>query len=66
MFRLFSILALVLGIAGCVAAQPPGYGSGDEPAYYAPRTGLGIGIGGGSFGGGGVSGGGGVGVGVGF
>ncbi len=64
MLRAFSIVALAFGVAGCVAAQPPAYGTGDEPAYYAPRTNLGIGIGGGSFGGAGV--GGGVGVGVGF
>ena len=62
MVRLFGILALVAGVAGCVAAQQPydGYGG---PAY-PPSTSIGVGIGGGSFGGGGL--GGGVGVGVGF
>ncbi len=73
MMRLFGILALAAGVAGCVVAQPaydygdgygpvPAYGYG--PGYYAPRTSIGIGVGGGSFGGGGV--GGGVGVGFGF
>lgn len=63
MIRLLGILAFAVGVAGCVAAQPPGYGYGDPPGYYAPRPSVGIGIGGGSFGGGGF---GGVGVGVGF
>jgi hypothetical protein len=66
MFRLLGILAFAVGVAGCVAAQPPNYGYGDEPAYYAPRPVFGIGIGGGSFGGGGFGGGVGVGVGTGF
>jgi hypothetical protein len=69
MMRLFGMVALAVGVAGCVAAQPydSGYGSGAVPAYgyspgyYAPRTSIGVGVGGGSFGGGG-----GVGVGVGF
>ncbi|MGF6636501.1 hypothetical protein OKW38_000147 [Paraburkholderia sp. MM5496-R1] len=64
MMRLFGILALAAGVAGCVATQPydssyPPYGYG--PGYYAPSTSIGVGVGGGSFGGG-V----GVGVGVGF
>jgi hypothetical protein len=71
MIRLFGILALGAGLAGCVAASPYGYGYepappyGYGPGYYddAPRTGIGIGVGGGSVGG---SVGGGVGVGVGF
>lgn len=63
MFRLLGILAFTFGIAGCVTAQPPNYGYGDAPGFYAPSTSFGIGIGGGSFGGGGF---GGVGVGVGF
>ena len=65
MMRLFSILSLVAGVAGCVAASPYGYepapAYGDGPGYYAPRTSIGIGVGGGSIGGG-VGGG----VGVGF
>ncbi|CAB3799635.1 hypothetical protein LMG28138_04692 [Pararobbsia alpina] len=66
MIRIFVILALGAGLAGCVAPQPDGYGYGDPgyrygPGYYAPRTGIGIGVGGGSIGGG-V----GAGVGVGF
>ena len=65
MMRLFSILSLVRGVAGCVAASPYGYepapAYGYGPGYYAPRTSIGIGVGGGSIGGG-VGGG----VGVGF
>jgi hypothetical protein len=65
MMRLFSILSLVAGVAGCVAASPYGYepapAYGYGPGYYAPRTSIGIGVGGGSIGGG-VGGG----VGVGF
>jgi hypothetical protein len=67
MIRLFGMVALVVGLAGCVATQPYGSGYEEEPAYgygpgyYAPRTSIGIGVGGGSFGGGG-----GAGVGVGF
>jgi hypothetical protein len=67
MMRLLGMVALALGVAGCVAAQPydSGYGAGPAygygPGYYAPRTSIGIGVGGGSFGGG-VGGG----VGVGF
>lgn len=66
MFRLFGILALGAGLAGCVVAPPYGYGYGDPaygygPGYYVPSTSIGIGVGGGSFGGG-V----GVGVGLGF
>jgi hypothetical protein len=66
MIRLFGILALGAGLAGCVVAPPYGYGYGDPaygygPGYYAPRTSIGVGVGGGSFGGG-V----GVGVGLGF
>lgn len=57
MIRLVSILALVAGLAGCVAAPPSGYG----PDYSAPRTSIGIGVGNGNMGGG-VGGG----VGVGF
>jgi hypothetical protein len=63
MIKLLGILALAFGIAGCVAAQPPYYGDGDPPGYYAPRPSFGIGIGAGSFGGSGF---GGVGVGLGF
>ncbi|GAB2923715.1 hypothetical protein GCM10027093_73820 [Paraburkholderia jirisanensis] len=66
MKRLFGLLALAAGVAGCVAVQPPDYGYpayGYGPGYYAPATSIGIGVGGGSFGGG-V--GGGVGIGVGF
>jgi hypothetical protein len=63
MIKLLGILALAFGIAGCVAAQPPYYGNGDPPGYYAPRPSFGIGIGAGSFGGSGF---GGVGVGLGF
>lgn len=65
MFKVLGILALSVGIAGCVAAQPYGYGNADQPAqgYYAPApVGVGVGIGGW----GGSSFGGGVGVGVGF
>lgn len=36
MVKLLGILALALSIAGCVAAQPPYYGYGDPPGYYAP------------------------------
>ncbi|MGF6440150.1 hypothetical protein [Paraburkholderia youngii] len=64
MIRLFGVLALGAGLAGCVVASPYGYGDpayGYGPAYYAPSTSVGIGVGGGSFGGG-V----GVGVGLGF
>jgi hypothetical protein len=69
MIRLFGILALGAGLAGCVVAAPyqDGYGYGPVPGYdygpgyYAPRTNIGVGVGGGS-----VSGGVGVGVGVGF
>lgn len=67
MLRLFGLLTLAAGVAGCVAAQPPDYGDpayGYGPGYYAPRTSIGVGVGGGSFGGGSI--GGGVGVGVGF
>jgi len=50
MMRLFSILALAAGVAGCVAAPPYGYepapAYGDGPGYYAPRTSIGIGVGG--------------------
>jgi hypothetical protein len=68
MVRLFGILALAAGLAGCVAAQPYDYGYGNEsvpaygygPGYYAPGTSIGVGVGGG------VGGGVGVGVGVGF
>ncbi|MEZ2311594.1 hypothetical protein AB6809_33730 [Paraburkholderia sp. RCC_158] len=63
MIKLLGILALTFGIAGCVAAQPPYYGNGDPPGYYAPGPSFGIGIGAGSFGGSGF---GGVGVGLGF
>ncbi|REG49245.1 hypothetical protein B0G80_5596 [Paraburkholderia sp. BL6669N2] len=63
MIKLLGILALAFGIAGCVAAQPPYYGYGDPPGYYAPRPSFGIGIGAGSFGGSGF---GGAGVGLGF
>ncbi|MBP0590157.1 hypothetical protein J8I87_10585 [Paraburkholderia sp. LEh10] len=63
MMRLFGILALAAGVAGCAVPQPyngyPAYGDG--PGYYAPGPSIGVGVGGGSFGGG-V----GVGVGVGF
>jgi hypothetical protein len=56
MMRLFSILSLVAGVAGCVAASPYGYepapAYGYGPGYYAPRTSIGIGVGGGSIGGG--------------
>lgn len=61
MIKLLGILALALGIAGCVAAQPPYYGYGDPPGYYGPPPSFGIGAG--SFGGSGF---GGVGVGLGF
>nr|WP_246258041.1 hypothetical protein [Pararobbsia alpina] len=66
MMRLFVILALGGGLAGCVVPQSDGYGHGEPeyrygPGYYAPRTGVGFGVGGGSMGGG-V----GAGVGVGF
>jgi len=67
MMRLFSILSLVAGVAGCVAASPYGYepapAYGYGPAYYAPRTSIGIGIG---VGGGSIGGGVGGGLGVGF
>ena len=67
MMRLFSILALAAGVAGCVAAPPYGYepapAYGDGPGYYAPRTSIGIGVGGGSIGGGVGGVGGGLGVG---
>jgi hypothetical protein len=63
MIKLLGTLALAFGIGGCVAAQPPYYGYGDPPGYYAPRPSFGIGIGAGSFGGSGF---GGVGVGLGF
>jgi hypothetical protein len=69
MMRLFGMLALSAGFAGCVAAQPYDYGYGGEPVpaygsgpgYYGPR--IGVGVGGGNLGG---AVGGGVGVGVGF
>jgi hypothetical protein len=67
--KLFGILAIAVVMAGCVAAQPYGYGDpayGYGPGYYTPGTSIGIGVGGGSFGGGSVGGGVGVGVGVGF
>jgi hypothetical protein len=63
MIKLLGILALAFAIEGCVAAQPPYYGYGAPPGYYAPRPSFGIGIGAGSFGGSGF---GGVGVGLGF
>lgn len=66
MIRLLGLLVIAASVAGCVAAQPPDIGYGNEPAYYAPRTVFGIGIGGGSFGGAGLGGGVGVGVGAGF
>ncbi|MFM0556529.1 hypothetical protein P0D69_36995 [Paraburkholderia sediminicola] len=62
MMRLVGILALIAGVSGCVAAPMYDGGYGNDPGYYAPRTGIGIGIGG--FGGSNI--GGGVGVGVGF
>ncbi|ADG20849.1 hypothetical protein HDG35_007235 [Paraburkholderia sp. JPY681] len=61
MIRLFGVLAVGAGLAGCVVAPPYGYadpGYGYRPGYYAPNTNIGIGVGGGRFGGG-------VGVGVG-
>ncbi|MPW22206.1 hypothetical protein GCT13_36600 [Paraburkholderia sp. CNPSo 3157] len=63
MTRLFGILTLAAGVAGCVAAQPySGYpADGYGPGYYAPGPSIGVGVGGGSYGGG-V----GVGIGVGF
>lgn len=45
MIRLFGILALVAGVAGCVAAQQPYEGYGGPG--YPPRISIGIGIGGG-------------------
>ncbi|HYS66228.1 MAG TPA: hypothetical protein VEN30_20790 [Paraburkholderia sp.] len=37
MVRLFSIFALVAGLAGCVVAPPYGYGYAPAPAYeYGP------------------------------
>jgi hypothetical protein len=45
MIRLFGILALVAGVAGCVAAQQP-YDAYGGPGY-PPRISIGIGIGGG-------------------
>jgi hypothetical protein len=46
MITLISILIFAFGVAGCVAAQPLGYGYGDPPGFFAPRTSFGIGIGG--------------------
>lgn len=55
MTRLFAVLVLISGLAGCVVA-PPGYGYGyapaygyyPAPAYYAaPVVGVGVGFGGG-------------------
>jgi hypothetical protein len=54
MLRLVSVLALAVGLAGCVVAPPygygpaPAYGYGYAPAYYAvPNIAVGIGFGGG-------------------
>jgi hypothetical protein len=61
MTRLFAVLALISGLAGCVVAPygydgygyggyaSPAYGYYPAPAYYAAPIGVGVGVG---FGGG--------------
>ena len=62
MIRLIGLVAVLRGVAGCVAVPANDYGYAPYgPGYYAPGPVIGLGVGGGSFGGG-V----GVGMGVGF
>lgn len=53
MIKLFCVMALAAGLAGCVIAPPyayapaPAYGYGYAPGYYAaPAVDIGVGFGG--------------------